>query len=447
MISAHLTAFSFVSIAVVLAMYGFLIAEKINRIIVVGIAAFILIVAQVFKSAGVSSQTGAFSFVANNLDVLGFIIGMMVLVGIVKESGVFEAIAIWLVKKVRGRPRLLLFVMGYLALFMTAFLSNIPTVLILTPLILVLIKELKLPALPFFLMVITMANIGGAMTPISDPTTYYQAKTMGLSFTQVVENSGIIVLALSVVVQGYMQLVFSKQLKAVTVDPKAIAQFNPAAAIKDKKILKIGVPMLALAVILMLAKSTIASRTGISLDNASISLAMAVLGLLIFNRDPKEVVQKVIDWEILFFFMGLFIVIGSLEQTEVVKALAAFLVHLSHGSDTILQFLITMGSGILSMFIDNVPYNITMVGAIQAMKHAGIYVFPLLWALNLGTSFGGAGSPIGAACNVVTLGLAEKEKIHIKFFKYLSYGAPLVIINGLVTFTILWLRYGLGHHA
>lgn len=447
MIQAHLTVFSFVSIAVVLAMYGFLISEKINRIIVVSIAALTLIVAQVFKSGASSSQSGAFSFVANNLDVLGFIIGMMVLVGIVKESGVFEAVAIWLVKKVKGRPRLLLFVLGYLALFMTTFLSNIPTVLILTPLLLVLIKELKLPALPFFLMIITMANIGGAMTPISDPTTYYQAKTMGLSFGQVISNSGVIVLVLSVVAHGYMQLVFSRQLNAVSVDPEVIAKLNPVAAIKDRKILTIGVPMLALAVILMLTKTSIAGWTGITLDNASISLAMATLGLLVFNRDPKEVVQKVIDWEILFFFMGLFIVIGSLEQTEVVKSLAAFLVHLAHGSDTILQFLITMGSGVLSMFIDNVPYNITMVGAIQAMQHAGIFIFPLLWALNLGTSFGGAGSPIGAACNVVTLGLADKEKIHIKFFKYLSYGAPLVIINGLVTFTILWLRYGLGHHA
>ncbi len=113
----------------------------------------------------------------------------------------------------------------------------------------------------------------------------------------------------------------------------------------------------------------------------------------------------------------------------------------SGGNSDVLQFLITMGSGVLSMFIDNVPYNITMVGAIQAMEKAGIFVYPLWWALNLGTSFGGAGSPIGAACNVVALGQAEKEKIHIKFMKYLALGFPLVIINGLITFGIIWLRY------
>ncbi|HWZ66007.1 MAG TPA: SLC13 family permease, partial [Patescibacteria group bacterium] len=324
-------------------------------------------------------------------------------------------------------------------------LSNIPTVLILTPLLLVLIKELKLPPLPFFVMMITMANIGGAMTPISDPTTYYEAKTVGLSFVQVVSNSGFIVLILSVVTQIYMQLVFRKKLKAVEVSPEAVAQFDPKAAIKDTRILKIGIPMLAIAVILMLTKANIESLTGIGLDNATISLGMAALALLIFGRDPKEVLQSVIDWEIIFFFMGLFIVIGSLQQTQVVNWLAGSLVTLSHGDANVLQGLITMGSGFLSMFIDNVPYNITMVSAIQAMSHAGLAVFPLWWALNLGTSLGGAGSPIGAACNVVALGLAEKEKIHIRFFKYLSVGAPLVMINGFVTFIVLFLRYGLGH--
>jgi Na+/H+ antiporter NhaD/arsenite permease-like protein len=441
MIESHLTTFSFVAIAVVVAMYGFLISEKINKVLVTGIASFILILGQVFKTAATSSQEAGFGYVAKNLDVLAFVIGMMVLVGVVKEAGLFEAIAIWLVKKVKGNPRMLLIVLGYLALFMTAFLNNIPTVLILTPVLLVLIKELKLPYLPFFLTLITMANIGGAMTPISDPTTYYQAKTAGLSFMEVVSNSGLIVLVLSVVATVYMQIVFRKQLAAVEVKSKEIAQFNPKSALKDRKVLAIGVPLLVVAILIMLTKEYITKLTGISLDNGSIALFAATLSLLLFKRDPKQIFKDVIDWEVIFFFMGLFIAIGSLEYTGVVQALAAFLVSLAHGSDAMLQFLLAMGSGVLSMFIDNVPYNITMVGAIQAMAKAGIHVYPLWWALNLGTSFGGAGSPIGASCNVVALGLAEKEKIHVKFAKYLGYGFPLVVINGLITFLMIYLRY------
>lgn len=441
MIETHLTIFSFVSIGIVLVMYAFLMTEKINKVLVVSIAAFLLIASQVFKATGIASQEGGFLYVAKNLDVLGFIIGMMVLVGVVKESGFFEAIAIWLVKRVNGNPKLLLIVLGYLALFMTTFLSNIPTVLILTPVLLVLIKELKLPYLPFFITIITMANIGGAMTPISDPTTYYQAKVAGLSFVEVISNSGVIVLLLSVVTTIYMQVVFGKQLSKIKISPKEIAAFNPASALKDRNILKIGIPLLVVAVLLMLTKEYINSMTGIALDNATITLTMATICMLLFKRNPKDIFQQIIDWEIIFFFMGLFIVIGSLEHTEVVKALAGFLLSASHGNMQLLQFFITMGSSILSMFIDNVPYNITMVSAIQSMQKAGLAIYPLWWGLNLGTSLGGAGSPIGAACNVVALGQAEKEKIHITFMRYLMVGMPLVIINGLVAFAILALRY------
>jgi Na+/H+ antiporter NhaD/arsenite permease-like protein len=437
----ELTYYTIMAIATLLVVYFFLITEKVNKVIVTILGAMFLIVAQVFKTAEESSQSAGLHFIAKNLDVLLFIIGMMVLVGIVRESGFFEAVAIWIVKKVKGKPIALLIALGYLTWIMTVFLSNIPTVLIIMPVLLILIKELKLPALPYIFLVICMANVGGAATPISDPTTYYQAKTVGLSFIEVVENSGLISFVLAAVSTLYTIIIFRKQLKSVKVNPKDIAAFKPSAAIKDRKILKVGMPLLTIAIILMVAKEFIATTFGVGLDNASIALGAAFLALLLFNRDPKEAFLKLIDWEILFFFMGLFVIIGALEHTHVIPALATGLVALSGGSNSILLFLVTVGSGILSMFIDNVPYNITMVGAIQAMEKAGIFVYPLWWGLNLGTSLGGAGSPIGAAPNVVALGQAEKEKIHIKFMKYLAIGFPLVVLNGLVAYGIIWLRY------
>lgn len=441
MIPVHLTTLSFISIAILLIVYFFLITEKLNKVLVSILGATTLIALQVFKTAEETSQAGGLNYIGKNLDVLFFIIGMMILVGIVKESGVFESVAIWIAKAVKGKPVLLLIAISYLTFFMTMCLSNIPTVLIMLPVLLILIRELKLPPLPFLISVITMANIAGAATPFSDPTTYYQSKTVGLSFVEVVSNSGIISLALSVVTMVYVNIIFRNQLKSVKIKEKDVATFNPVAAIKDRKILNIGVPLLGVAILLMVFKDTIAGMTGVTLDNATVVLTAAFAAMLIFNKSPKEVFLHVVDWEIIFFFMGLFVVVGSLEHTGVVQALAAGLVILSHGNGTILQFLITTGSGILSMFIDNVPYNITMVGAIQSMGKVGIFIYPLWWALNLGTSFGGAGSPIGAACNVVSLGLAEKEKVHVQFVKYLLVGFPLVIINALVTFGIIWLRY------
>jgi Na+/H+ antiporter NhaD/arsenite permease-like protein len=148
-----------------------------------------------------------------------------------------------------------------------------------------------------------------------------------------------------------------------------------------------------------------------------------------------------IDRETIFFFMGLFIVIGGLEHMEVIAMVWTTLVSRAWGSMATLLFYVTMWSGVLSTFIDNVPYNITMVSAIKAMAASGISVYPLRWALNLGTSFGGAWSPIGAACSVVSLGEAEKEHIHFGFLDYMTYAFPLVIINGLITFGLLYLKF------
>jgi Na+/H+ antiporter NhaD/arsenite permease-like protein len=438
---SHLSTFSFISLAVLMVVYYFLITEKLPKALVAVLGGVTLIVMQVFRSQDGSSQENAFHFISHNLDILGFVIGMMVLVGIVRESGVFEAAAIWLVKAVKGKPTTLLVALGYLTLFMTALFSNIPTVLILAPVILVLIRELKLPVLPFIFTVVTMANLGGAMTPISDPTTYYQAKTVGLSFTEVLQNSGFIVLILSVVSLAYILFIFRKDLKASKVKASDVALFKPAKALQDRFILKVGLPIAITTILLMVLKERIAAFTGITIDNATLTIGASFLCILVFHKEPREVFRNLIDWEIIFFFIGLFVVVGALEFTNVITALASGLVALTQGDRTALLLLISLGSGILSTFIDNVPYNITMVGAIQAMEQAGIAVYPLWWALNLGTSIGGAGSPIAAACNVIVFGQAEKEKFHVNFVKYLALAMPLVIINALVTFAILWLRY------
>lgn len=441
MTSLGLPIFSLISIVVLAVVYFFLISEKVNKVIVSILGATTLILVQVFRTATHTSQENAFEFISNNLDVLGFVIGMMVLVGIIRDSGVFEALAIWIVRFVKGNPFALLGALAFLTLAFTTLFSNIPTILIMTPIVLILVKTLKLPYLPYFFIMVMTANLGGAMTPISDPTTYYQAKTVGLGFSEVVFNSGVVVLVLSVVTFIYTALVFKKQLQSVKVEKKAVALFKPRSALKNKRILYRGIPLLVLTIALMILKDTIFSFTGVTLDNATLTIGASFFAILIFHRDPSRVFKELIDWEIIFFFMGLFIVVGSLEFTEVIDLLAEYLVKLSGGSLTILTFLVSSGSAILSTFIDNVPYNITMVGAIKAMEHTGINVYPLWWALNLGTSIGGAGSPIAAACNVIAFGQAEKEGMETPFFKYLMLALPLVLLNSLISSAILWLRY------
>lgn len=436
-----LSIFSIISLLVLVVVYFYLITEKINKVLVAGLGAVVLILMQVFRTTFGTSQENAFQFISHNLDILGFVIGMMVLVGIVKDSGLFEALAIWLVKKIRGNQYLLLIVLSYLTLVLTMVFSNIPTILIMSPIVLILVKTLKLPYLPYLYSMVSMANLGGAMTPISDPTTYYQAKTVGLGFGEVVSNSGLIVIALTPVVLGYTLFIFRKQLAGVSIQFSDVAKFRPEKALKNKLILYKGTPILGLVILLMIFKEQIAHWTGITIDNATVTLGGALVSMLILHREPQKVFKQLIDWEIIFFFMGLFIVVGALEFTEVIQLAAKGLIALVGDNVTLLTLLISTGSGIISTFIDNVPYNITMVAAIQAMEKAGVAVYPLWWALNLGTSIGGTGSPIAAACNVIAFGQAEKEGYKTKFGSYLKMALPLVVINSLITFGLIWLRY------
>jgi Na+/H+ antiporter NhaD/arsenite permease-like protein len=438
----ELTLQAWLAIAIVGIAYAFLISEKIDKVFVTMIGAATLVLFQVFGLKGaISPQEQAFHYLSKNLDVFGFIIGMMLLVGTIRETGMFEALAVWIVKKLKGDPKKLFVAIGYLTLIMTAFISNIPTILILTPVLLVLIRTLKLPAFPFFFHMVAMANIGGATSPLSDATTYYEANTVGLGFLEVVSNSGFIVLILSVVTTIYGRCVFAKELMAVEVSPEDIADFNPRSAIKSVKKLCFGLAVLLGVVLAMSLKEQITQLTGMTIDNASIVIAAAFVSMFLFKVEPRHAFREHIEWETVFFFVGLFILIGSLEFTGVIDFIGRWLGQATGGNAGLLLFVLTVGSAVLSVFIDNVPYNITMIGVVQSLAAAGIHVYPLWWGLNVGTSIGGAGSMIGAACNVIALDQAAKESHKVGFAKYLRYGLPLVIINSLTAFGVLAVRY------
>ncbi len=427
--------FASIAIVIMVIMYGFLITEKFQRVVVVWFAAMLVVLSQVLQ------QDQAFAYIGNNLWVLGFIIGMTIIIGIVKQSGVFEYLALSIIKRVQWHRLWLMGAIALLTRLLTIFLSNIPTVLILTPILIILIRQLRLPAFPYFLLMLTIANIAGATTPISDPTTYYQSQQVGLWFMEVISNSWLIAMVLCVVTVLYVMALFHKQCRTAECNTTYIEKLTPKDAIVDKKLMWIGIPLLAITIFSFVIKDRVATHWHIYYDNAVIALSIALCLVAYSRQSMTKVLTTLIDWDTIFFFMWLFIVIGWLEHTGVIAWLGEQLVVLAHGDITILLGLVTMGSGFLSTFIDNVPYNITMVSAIKAMAASGIAVYPLRRALNLGTSFGGAGSPIGAACSVVSLGEADKDHIHFNFLTYMRYAFPLVIINGIITFALLYRKF------
>ncbi len=442
-----LTTEAIISIVWLVWLFAILITEKIDKTIVSMLIAGLLVFMQAFPdTAGTwaSSQEIATHFIYHNLDIFAFIIWMMIISWIAKDSWIFNYIALSITKKVNGSPIKLFFILSYMAFFMTVFISNIPTIIILAPIVVLITRKLDIPTLPYIIWLITFANLGWAVTPISDPTTYYQATTLGLSFFDVIANTGLIMFTVTISSSIYLYLVFRKDFKT-EIDVEELKKINPIDQIKDKKEVFFSLLILVTVILIVVFKEYIFTKTWIRLDNWSITLFWAFLLIFIMKKSVSNVLNSKVDYATLFFFAWLFIVVWSLEHNGVIEMLANKLIEITAWDNSLLLLMLTMGSAILSVFIDNVPYNIAMVSTLEAFRDNQIVVWAawtaLAWGLNSCTSIGWAGSPIWAACNVIALGQAEKTWVIIKFLKYLMIWVPLVLINSFIAYLILYFRY------
>jgi len=436
-----------ISIIGLVALFSILITEKIDKTIVSVLIAGMLIFLQVFSNWDInwlSSQHVAFEFIYHNLDIFAFIIWMMIISGIAKDSGVFNYVALKIAKKLNWSPIKLFFILSYMAFFMTVFISNIPTIIILAPIVILITRKLDIPTLPYIIWIITFANLGWAVTPISDPTTYYQATTLWLSFWDVISNTWLIMFLVTISSSLYLYLVFRKEFKYKP-DLEYLNWVKPIEYLKDKRELVVSLSILFLVIAIILWKELIKDKFWIVLDNWSITLFWAFLAVLFLKHNVSNILNTKVDYATLFFFAGLFIVVGALEYNWVILLLADQLVNITNWSESLLLLMLTMWSALLSVFIDNVPYNIAMVGTLQSFLNSWLITWwawmALAWGLNSCTSIGWAGSPIWAACNVIALWQAEKSWVLVQFWKYLLIWVPLVIINSGIAYGILYFRY------
>ena len=443
----QLTTNAIISIIWLVALFGILITEKIDKTITSVLIAWALIFMQVFvwpETWDMTSQQVAGEFIYKNLDIFGFIIGMMIISGIAKDSGVFNYIALSIAKKVKWNPIRLFFILSYMAFFLTIFISNIPTIIILSPIVVLITRKLDIPTLPYIIWIITFANLGWAVTPISDPTTYYQATTLWLSFWEVISNTGLIMFIVTLSSSLYLYLVFKKDFKHKP-DLDELNKINPLEYINNKKEMIISLVILFIIILIILFKEFIANNTWLRLDNWSITLFGAFLAILFLRQNVSNILNTKVDYATLFFFAWLFIVVWALEYNWVIEILANQLVSITDWSTNLLLLMLTMWSALLSVFIDNVPYNIAMVSTLESFRDNWVVVWAawtaLAWGLNSCTSIGWAGSPIGSACNVIALWQAEKTWVIVRFAKYLAIWVPLVVINSAIAYGILYFRY------
>ena len=418
------------AISIFLFSYFFIITEKIPRAVVAVFGATLLIV------FGVLNQETAIHHIDWN--TLGLLIGMMVIVDLTRRSGIFTFLAIWVSKKVKGDPLLLMLSLSLLTAFLSALLDNVTTVLLIVPVVISIADQLEVDPIPFLFSQIILSNIGGTATLIGDPPNIIIAGQTGLSFLDFIIHLAPVVLIITPVTLYIFYLMYRRKL--VTKDAlrsKLLVQ-NEWEHIKDYALLKKSLLVLSLVILAFTLHSVL------HLQTATIALCGAML-LMIWTHEEPEEVFLAIEWPTLFFFAGLFVLVGGLIEVGVLDRLAEWSMSLTEGDPLLMAMLILFISAILSSFLDNIPFVATMIPLIKKLallsQFSPAQTQPLWWALALGACLGGNGTIVGASANLIVIGIAEKNGIKIRYMQFLKVGFPIMLLSVAIAAVYLLIRY------
>ena len=421
-----MTSTQIIAIVIFLVTMAAIMTEKLHRTVAAVAGALLLIL------TGVLSVESGFSYV--DLNTLVVLIGMMLFVAVVKNSGIFEYIAIKAAKIAKGRPWPLMVLFALITAVLSAFLDNVTTVLLIGPMTLAITSMLRINPIPFFMTQIMASNIGGTATLIGDPPNIMIGSAAGLSFTDFITNTGVAVLFVLAATIVCFYFIYGRKLHVEPEAMDSILQLDENKAIKDRSLLIKSVVMILLVVFGFVFHSQL------HLESCTIALTAAAVMLLIGRQDVEEIVAGV-EWTTILFFTGLFIVVGGLQETGVIQILANGLMDLTEGHMTLTILLILWVSAIVSSFLDNIPFVATLIPLILTMQSSGVDVTPLWWAVSLGACLGGNGTLIGASANVVLSGISNRHGFPITFASYFKVGFPLMLVSVAISTVFLLLRF------
>ncbi|ATY86399.1 hypothetical protein CVV65_03140 [Kyrpidia spormannii] len=409
--------------------YAFIVSEWVHRAIIsmVGAALVVLL--------GIVDQDTAIHHI--DFNTLGLLIGMMVLVNITAQTGVFSYLAIWTAKKARGEPILILVALAVVTAVVSAFLDNVTTVLLMVPVTFNVTQRLGISPYPYLMAQILASNIGGTATLIGDPPNIMiGSANPNLTFLDFINNLGIVSAIILVVTIGLMALIFHRSLRASAERKETLMTMEEKTEITNPVLLKKSVSVLALTIFGFFLHQKL------HLDSATIALSGAFVLLLLTDEKQVERALAKVEWTTIFFFTGLFVVIAGLVKTGVIETLARAALELTGGRLNATVMLILWMSALVSAFLDNIPFVATMIPMVQEMGHMGLTnLDPLWWSLSLGACLGGNGTLIGASANLIVAGLADKEGHRISFVQYLILGFPLMILSIAISAAYVYLRY------
>ena len=420
------------AIIVFIVAYVFIASEKISRIAIVlaGAAAMVIIGATDADKAFYSHETGI------DWNVIFLLLGMMIIVGIIHKTGLFEFLAISAIKKSSGSPKVALVYLMILTAIASAILDNVTTILLAIPMTLIVTKHLKVSPIPFILAEVFVSNIGGAATLVGDPPNIIIASKADLSFNAFLVHMAPMVILVLLVVIPMIVFLFRKELVNAPADRDAVMKLQAHDFLKDVILLKKSLGVLTLVMIAFVLHSFL------HLEPSIVALFGAGVLVAISGLKPRDYVQDV-EWSTLIFFSGLFIMVGGLVGSGALAELSAFLKDLFAGNTQLAALSILSISAVLSGVIDNIPYVTAMspvisdlsVGLVGRQEHV------LWWSLAFGADFGGNATIIGASANVVAIGLAAKAGIHTSFWKFAKYGVLVTAVSIAMVYPYIYFFY------
>ncbi len=407
--------------------YGIIVSEKINRTIIAFVGAVLLVLFKVLDLE--------LAFESIDFHTITLLIGMMIIVNILKRTGLFQYVAIKAAKLAKGEPWKILITLVVITAISSALLDNVTTVLLIVPVTLVITETLQIDPIPFMITQILAANIGGTATLIGDPPNIMIGSETNLGFMDFFINLAPVVLVIFIVTFLIIKKMYKSKLHVKEELKAKIMSLDENLALKDKRLLIKSLFVLALTIV------GFASHQFIGMETATVALSGAALLLLISKVDPEDIFHE-IEWLTIFFFAFLFILVGSLEEVGVIDYIAKGFLDLTKGDLMLTTLLILWVAGIASAFLDNIPFVATMIPLIKSIGVlSAINITPLWWALALGACLGGNGTLVGASANVVVAGILEKHKHKISFFQYMKIAFPLMILSIFISSIYLYLFY------
>ncbi|HET7182955.1 MAG TPA: ArsB/NhaD family transporter [Candidatus Limnocylindrales bacterium] len=409
-----------------LAAYALIASERFDRTLIALLGGLLVVV------FGVIDQHAAFESI--DLNVIFLLAGMMVLAGGLSRTGFFEFVAGHAIRMSRGRPFRLLLILSLLTAVLAAVLDNVTTVVLLTPVTLSIARTLKVSPFPYLISQVFASNIGGTATLIGDPPNILIGSAAGLDFAAFVVNLAPVVAVILAAFVGIMWFGFGRRMPDDADRLDILATVDPAAAIKDRPLMLRALAVLTLTLVGFLFHSVL------GLEAATIALLGATVLMLVGRLDPHDALKD-IEWNTLFFFVGLFMLIEAVVHVGIVGGIADALAGAAGGNLTAATMGILWFSAIASAIVDNIPYTATAIPIVQQLAQSGLTAEPMWWALALGACLGGNLTIVGASANIVVANLAARDGHPITFLQFFRYGLGVVVASLAISTAYLWLRY------